>query len=88
MFRRGLQSTDTKFDPDSRTVEVPDGGLRSIRIPIVRGGRLPAIQDTGDATRAEEKRWEAYQKENRLDLNGKVAEREADRLSPAHCHSH
>ena len=44
--------------------------------------------DDGDATRAEEKRWKAYQKENRLDLNGKVVDGEAGRLSPGHCHSH
>ena len=44
--------------------------------------------DDGDGTRAEEKRWKAYQKENRLDLNGKVADGEAGRLSPGHCHSH
>lgn len=44
--------------------------------------------DDGDATRAEEKPWKAYQKENRLDLNGKVADGEADRLSPGHRHSH
>ena len=44
--------------------------------------------DDRNATRAEEKRWESYQKENRLDLNGKVVAAEADRLSPAHYHSH
>ena len=44
--------------------------------------------DDGDVTRALEKRWKAYQKENRLDLNGKVAKQDVDRLSPPHCHSH
>jgi hypothetical protein len=44
--------------------------------------------DDGNATRAVEKQWKAYQKENRLDLNGKVASHDADRPSPAPSHSH
>jgi hypothetical protein len=44
--------------------------------------------DDGNTTRAVEKQWKAYQKENRLDLNGKVASHEADRPSPAPSHSH
>ena len=44
--------------------------------------------DDGDATRVVEKRWKAYQKANRLDLNGKTSGPERDRLSPAQCHPH
>ena len=44
--------------------------------------------DDGNATRAVEKKWKAYQEENRLDLNGKVASHDADRPSPAPSHSH
>jgi len=44
--------------------------------------------DDGNATRAVEKQWKAYQKENRLDLNGKVAAHGTERPSPAPSHSH
>ena len=44
--------------------------------------------DDGNATRAVGKQWKAYQKENRLDLNGKVATPDADRPSPGPGHSH
>jgi hypothetical protein len=57
----------------------------------VRAMILSAIRfdiDDVDATRAEEKRWKVYQRENRLDLNGKVAGAEADRRSQTPCHSH
>ena len=44
--------------------------------------------DDGNATRAVEKQWKAYQKENRLDLNGKVAAEDADRPASAPGHAH
>lgn len=44
--------------------------------------------DDGNTTRALEKQWKAYQKENRLDLNGKVAAATTERPSPALSHSH
>ena len=44
--------------------------------------------DDENATRAVEKQWKAYQKENHLDLNGKVSINGADRPSSAPIHSH
>ena len=61
----------------------PQVSVRAMILSVIRFNI-----DDGDATRAEEKRWKAYQKENRLDLNGKVVDGEAGRLSPGHCHSH
>ena len=60
----------------------PQVSVRAMILSVLRFN----IDDV-DATRAEEKRWKAYQKENRLDLNGKVAGAEANRPSLAHCHS-
>jgi hypothetical protein len=44
--------------------------------------------DDGNATRGVENQWKAYQKANRLDLNGKVAAGGTERPSPALSHSH
>jgi hypothetical protein len=43
--------------------------------------------DDANATRAVEKQWKAYQKENRLDLNGNVAGHGTGRSSAAPGHS-
>lgn len=44
----------------------PQVSVRAMILSVVRFDI-----DHVDATRGEEKRWKAYQKENRLDLNGK-----------------
>ena len=58
----------------------------SVRAMILSVIRLDI--DDSNATRAVEKHWKAYQKENRLDLNGKAAAHGTERPSPAPNHSH